>query len=166
MPQLVDLAGLTTRGLLRLYADILTELVRRGVVRSRNAPAGDLGEHLVLLGYGGELGARSGKLRDVRAADGQILQIKSRSSPPATAAPTSTAPSAPSTSTRACSSSSTRTRTTWRKRPRSRPARSRPPPAPVPHVNGWRIGTRARLLVSPGAVDVTDRLAQAFNDLA
>lgn len=74
----VDLAALSARRLLRLYADILTELVRRGVVRSRNAPAGGFGEHLVHRAYGGELGGRSQKSWDVRAADGRLLQVKTR----------------------------------------------------------------------------------------
>lgn len=77
MPQAVDLGLLSTRELLRLYADILTELVGRGVVRSRNAPAGDLAERLVATAYRGELAPPSEKSWDVRA-DGRLLQVKAR----------------------------------------------------------------------------------------
>jgi hypothetical protein len=71
------LETLSTRGLLRLYADILTELLRRGVVRSRNAPAGDLGEYLVANALEGELAPPSEKSWDVRVGD-RRLQVKVR----------------------------------------------------------------------------------------
>lgn len=77
MSHAVDLSRLSTRELLRLYADILTALVERGVVRSRNAPAGDLAEYLVATAYGGELAPPSEKSWDVRA-DGRLLQVKAR----------------------------------------------------------------------------------------
>lgn len=76
MPDTPDLAPLSVRDLLRLYADILNELVRRGVVRSRNAPAGDLG-----CWFSGRTAAswlRFRKSWDVRAADGTVLQVKTR----------------------------------------------------------------------------------------
>lgn len=77
MPHAVDLGRLSTRDLLQLYADILTALVERGVVRSRNAPAGDLAEHLVATAYGGDLAPPSEKSWDVRA-EGRLLQVKAR----------------------------------------------------------------------------------------
>ncbi len=73
----MELDGLSTRALLRLYADILTELIRRGVVRSRNAPAGDLAEYLVAIAFGGELAPPSEKSWDVRVGD-RHLQVKVR----------------------------------------------------------------------------------------
>ena len=78
MPHDTDLAGLTTRQLLLLYADLLTELVRRKVVRSRNAPAGDLAEYLALQVHGGDLAPPSEKSWDIRAADGRLVQVKTR----------------------------------------------------------------------------------------
>ena len=71
-------AVLSTRELLRLYSNILTELLRRGVVRSRNAPAGDLAEEIVRLAYDGTLAPPSEKGWDVAAADGRGLQVKCR----------------------------------------------------------------------------------------
>ena len=73
----MELARLSTRDLLRLYADILTELLRRGVVRSRNAPAGDLAEYLTATALGGELAPPSEKSWDVRVGD-RLVQVKGR----------------------------------------------------------------------------------------
>ena len=67
-----------TRTLLRLYAATPTELLRRRVVRTRNAPAGDLAEWLVARAYGGELAPASEKSWDVRSVDGRRLQVKCR----------------------------------------------------------------------------------------
>jgi len=74
---ITDISSLSTRELLGSYAQILTELLRRGVVRSRNAPAGDLAEFLVASAYNGELAAPSEKGWDVNAA-GRKLQVKCR----------------------------------------------------------------------------------------
>ncbi len=73
----MELERLSTGELLRLYANILTELVNRRVVRSRNAPAGDLAEYLVAIAYGGELAPPSAKSWDVRAGN-RRLQVKVR----------------------------------------------------------------------------------------
>ncbi len=77
VPQ-VDVRAMPTRTLLRTYSELLDELLRRGVVRSRNAPAGDLAETLVARAYDGVLAPRSEKSWDVRAADGRLLQVKCR----------------------------------------------------------------------------------------
>jgi hypothetical protein len=73
----IDVRFLTVRQLLRLSAQIVTELNRRGVVRSRNPPAGDLAEYLVAKAYHGELAALSVKSWDVHAGD-RKLQVKCR----------------------------------------------------------------------------------------
>lgn len=73
----IDIGSLTVRELLRLSARIVTELISRDVLRSRNAPAGDLGEHLVAKAYQGELAKASVKSWDVRAGD-RKLQVKCR----------------------------------------------------------------------------------------
>ncbi|MCU1364431.1 MAG: hypothetical protein JWN39_70, partial [Ilumatobacteraceae bacterium] len=73
----VELDRLTTGELLRLYADILTKLLGRGVVRSRNAPAGDLAEYLVKTAFGGELAPPSAKSWDVQVGP-RRLQVKVR----------------------------------------------------------------------------------------
>lgn len=72
-------AGTSTRVLLRVYAATLTELLRRGVIRTRNAPAGDLAEELVARAYGGRLAPPAEKSWDVKTADGRRLQVKCRS---------------------------------------------------------------------------------------
>ena len=43
-----EITGLSAAQLLRLYAQILARLRVTGIVRSANAPAGDLAERLVL----------------------------------------------------------------------------------------------------------------------
>lgn len=69
---------MSVRELLQLYSRVLTELIGRGAVRSRNAPAGDLAESIVARAYRGELAAPSEKSWDVRTADGVLLQVKCR----------------------------------------------------------------------------------------
>lgn len=81
-----DITRLSTRQILRLYASLLTELIGRGVVRSRNAPVGDLAETLVARAYNGQLPGRSEKSWDVLTPDGLRLQVKSRMVGPHTSA--------------------------------------------------------------------------------
>jgi hypothetical protein len=71
----VDLAGLSVRELLALWAGSLRELRRRGVVRTFNNPIGDIAEELVALHYGGERGSFSQKTWDVRVGT-ELLQVK------------------------------------------------------------------------------------------
>jgi hypothetical protein len=73
----IDVGSLTVRELLRLSAGIITELNSRGVVRSRNAPSGDLAEFLVAKAYQGALAGPSVKSWDVQAGDHK-LQVKCR----------------------------------------------------------------------------------------
>jgi hypothetical protein len=73
-----ELANRSTHELLGLYSRVLRELVDRGVVRTLNAPAGDLAETIVSRAYDGELAPNSEKSWDVRSADGRLLQVKSR----------------------------------------------------------------------------------------
>ena len=68
----------STRDLLRLYGAILSELVRRQVIRSRNAPAGEYAEYLAMVVYDGVLAPLSTKSSDLRAQDGRLVQVKSR----------------------------------------------------------------------------------------
>jgi hypothetical protein len=75
---MTDLHAMSTRELLRLYASILTILNERKVVRSRNAPAGDLAEVLVQRAYCGTLADPSVKSWDVKAEDGRLIQVKCR----------------------------------------------------------------------------------------
>ncbi len=165
MTREADLAGLSTRRLLGLYADILTELLARKVVRSRNAPAGDLAEVLVARAYDGELAPASEKSWDVRAPDGRLLQVKARLiaagdrrshnfSPfrswgfdacvflllDAHTYDIASAVEVPMASVRGMARE-----TEW--------------------VRGFRIGTRAALLSAPGAVDRTELLRSALDDL-
>jgi len=69
---------LSLRQLLQQYAGILRELRNRGVIRTLNAPAGDLAEALVARAYSGDLPGNSEKSWDVKTGDGRLLQVKSR----------------------------------------------------------------------------------------
>lgn len=160
-----NLRSHSTLQLLRLYADILTELVRRQVIRSRNAPAGDLAEWIAATLYGGTLAPQSEKSWDVRAADGRLVQVKARLiatgdnrshvySPfrswdfdvclfmvlDAHTYEVVRAVEVPAASVRAAAS--------WNK-----------------HVNGSRIGTKTRLLNFDGAVDRTDEASAVVSTL-
>lgn len=71
-----DLAELSTRRLLALWAATLRELRERGVVRTFNNPIGDIAKELVALHYKGERGSFSQASWDVRTPDGELLQVK------------------------------------------------------------------------------------------
>ena len=78
LPGVAELWRLSSRELLALYSRIITELIDRRVVRSRNAPAGDYAELLVAEHYRGELAPPSEKSFDVVVAGGRRLQVKAR----------------------------------------------------------------------------------------
>jgi hypothetical protein len=78
----VPLEPLPTQRLFALYSEILTELLRRGVIRSLNAPAGDLAELLVAMAYHGTMAPPSAKSWDVETENGRRLQVKCRVMPP------------------------------------------------------------------------------------
>lgn len=74
-------ADLTTHSLAELfslYRGILSELRRRNVVRTENAPAGDYAEYLVAAAFKGTLATNSEKSYDVISAHGERLQVKAR----------------------------------------------------------------------------------------
>jgi hypothetical protein len=60
--------AMTVRQLMQLYTDILVELQRRGLVRTNNAPIGDLAEYAAVLAYGGKLAKNSEKSYDLTAS--------------------------------------------------------------------------------------------------
>lgn len=72
-----DLTAHSPRELLALYSQILTELIRRRIIWSRNAPAGDYAELLVAEAFGGRIARGSEKSWDVRVGD-RDLQVKCR----------------------------------------------------------------------------------------
>jgi len=80
----MDWETLTNAELLALSGGALAELRTRGVVRTSNAPAGDLAERLVADAMGGELAPNSQKSWDVLVRAGvadtpaQRVQVKAR----------------------------------------------------------------------------------------
>ena len=73
---LVDWSRLSVRDLLRLEAGVVTELRRRGLVRTNNKALGDIGEQVVLNARGGVLEPNSTKSHDITTADGRRIQVK------------------------------------------------------------------------------------------
>ncbi|KQO98506.1 DUF6998 domain-containing protein [Leifsonia sp. Leaf264] len=74
----IDLTTLTVGELLDTYSGILDELRRRGLVRTKNAPVGDLAEYAAAIAYGGTLENNSAKSYDLIAEDGRRVQVKVR----------------------------------------------------------------------------------------
>ena len=72
------LEDLETAELMRLHRISLYELLRRGIIRTLNAPQGDWAELLVATAYNGRRAANSEKSYDVVADDGRRLQVKAR----------------------------------------------------------------------------------------
>lgn len=73
-----ELAQITVGQLLRRYADILAELRHRGLVRTNNAPIGDLAEYCAAIVYDGLPAPNSEKSYDLVADDGRKVQVKVR----------------------------------------------------------------------------------------
>lgn len=78
-----DLASLTTRELLATYVGVLDQLQQRGLIRTRNAPMGDLIEHLAWRVYGGTIEPNSMKSHDILDGQGRRIQVKGRAVDPA-----------------------------------------------------------------------------------
>lgn len=64
--------------LIEAYASILGELRQRGLVRTNNAPSGDLAEYACAIVYGGTLVLNSEKSYDLHACDGRRIQVNVR----------------------------------------------------------------------------------------
>ncbi|MBN9152130.1 MAG: hypothetical protein J0H56_12035 [Micrococcales bacterium] len=75
---------LTVGEILHAYSSLLAELRRRGLVRTHNAPIGDLAEYACAAYYEEELAANSEKSYDLLAADGRRVQVKVRNVRPDT----------------------------------------------------------------------------------
>lgn len=71
-----DAAGRTTPELLGDWAAIMRELAARDVIRTNNNPVGDIAELIVADHYGGERGSFSQAGWDVKAPDGELIQVK------------------------------------------------------------------------------------------
>src|SRR2546429_5875104 len=60
-----------SRALLVTYSTILDELTERKIVRTRDAPAGQLAERLAEVAFSGELAPNAEKSWDCRLSDGR-----------------------------------------------------------------------------------------------
>ncbi|GAB3132718.1 hypothetical protein GCM10027057_05340 [Marisediminicola antarctica] len=73
-----DPSMLTVGEVLHVYTGLLAELRHRGLIRTNNAPIGDLAEYACAAYYKGELAPNSEKSYDLIAADGRRVQVKVR----------------------------------------------------------------------------------------
>jgi hypothetical protein len=163
----MELSRLSSRDLLQTYARILTELIERGVARSRNAPVGDVAEFLVRIAYDGELAPPSEKSWDVAGGDGRKIQVKSRLVVPASRGTQQYSPFR-SWDFDVCVFITFDAYTYDVVQALEVPAAGiRSLAAPVPHVGATavRVHTKTRLIELPGAADVTARLRAAMDQL-
>lgn len=72
------LARLSVGDLLDTYTSVLAELRTRHLIRTNNAPIGDLAEYCAAIVYDGLLAPNSEKSYDLTAADGRKVQVKVR----------------------------------------------------------------------------------------
>ncbi|HEY4225779.1 MAG TPA: hypothetical protein VGM70_08200 [Pseudolysinimonas sp.] len=72
------LPDLTVEQLLTSYRHVLMSLRARGLVRTSNAPIGDLAEYCAAIVYDGLLAPNSEKSYDLIAEDGRRIQVKVR----------------------------------------------------------------------------------------
>jgi hypothetical protein len=163
----MDIADMSSRALLQTYARILTELVHRGVTRSRNAPVGDIAEFLVGVAYNGELAPPSEKSWDVLDADGRKIQVKCRLVVPGAKGTQQYSPFR-SWDFDVCVFITFDAFTYDVLRAMEVPAAGvEALAAPVPHVGATaaRVHTKTQLLTAKGALDVTQRLRAAMERL-
>ena len=73
-----DLIGLSSRELLALYPDVLDELHRRGLIRSKNNPVADYAEHLAAKAFDLKLANKSNTGYDGIGPDGLRYEVKAR----------------------------------------------------------------------------------------
>jgi hypothetical protein len=71
----VDLTQATARELMQLESSIISQLLKRGLVRTRNKPIGDLAEAAVSKAFGGELARNSKASFDFSDGD-KLVQVK------------------------------------------------------------------------------------------
>jgi len=73
-----ELHSLTAGELIDTYSGILDELRERGLIRTKNAPVGDLAEYAASIAYSGILEKNSAKSYDLLSGDGRRVQVKVR----------------------------------------------------------------------------------------
>lgn len=74
----MDYKEMSVRDLLCVTRNASVELRRREVIRTDNAPLGDVADYVVRDAYGGHLAANSGKSFDLVDAGGRSVQVKAR----------------------------------------------------------------------------------------
>ncbi|MDY0891653.1 DUF6998 domain-containing protein [Frigoribacterium sp. CFBP9030] len=77
-PDAMPLARLSVGELLDTYSQVLLELRARNLVRTNNAPVGDLAEYCAAMVYDGLLAPNSEKSYDLTSVEGRKVQVKVR----------------------------------------------------------------------------------------
>lgn len=72
------MSALSVGDLLASYTNVLAELRTRNLIRTNNAPIGDLAEYCAATVYDGLLAPNSEKAFDLTASDGRRVQVKVR----------------------------------------------------------------------------------------
>jgi hypothetical protein len=75
---MLDLKPISALELLQLNAATISELKRRGVIRTKNKPTGDYAEYLFCTAFGWSQEGNSTKSHDAVSHDGTTYQIKAR----------------------------------------------------------------------------------------
>jgi hypothetical protein len=78
MVETPQIAGLSAKGLLRLYRQVLLQLEQREILTTKDSPVGGYGEWLVARAFGGKRLGNSNKSVDVLTPEGVRLQVKTR----------------------------------------------------------------------------------------
>lgn len=159
------LGSLSVPDLLLLFANVLSELRDRGVIRSTNNPVADYSEWLVARALGLELVAPSVKGYDAISPDGARYQVKGRRQTPENA-------SRQLSAIRGFELEDIHPFDylvgvlynrdfTVMKAAQIPVAIVRQQAKPTPHVNGWRFLLRDAIWTLPGVIDVTEPVRAA-----
>lgn len=150
--------------LLALYADVLTELRARNVIRSTNNPVADYSEWLVAKAFGFTLASKSVAGYDMEAPDGTRYQVKGRR-------PTAENPSRQLSFIRGFRGPTEpfdymvgilfNPNFTVMRAAQIPVADVHELAVHTPHVNGWRFILRDSVWDRPGVIDVTEPLQRA-----
>ncbi|HVL39857.1 MAG TPA: hypothetical protein VM328_10755 [Fimbriimonadaceae bacterium] len=154
----------TTQELFQAYRAILSELKRRKIVRTANAPAGDYAEYLVARTLRGELAPNSERSYDLITEDGRRIQVKCRvagdsgRNPRSQLSPFRTFGFDAAVVVLSAPDYRVHQAVVIPRETVEASARF------VKHVNGYVVHARPSFLNAPGNVDITDAVRRAASD--
>lgn len=146
------------------YRAVLSELKRRKIVRTENAPAGDYAEYLVARALEAELAPNSERSYDMKTPDGRRIQVKCRvtdetgKNPRTQLSPFRTFDFDQAAVVLFASDYTVKRAALIPKEHVENGARY------VKHVNGYIVHARPALFDAPGSEDITDLLRAAAGE--